>query len=394
MEATTEARVDGDTPSADGAGGGGRAGRAAVPVSQAFSLGWNLCLLYLSDAVPGWDEWEDAPPQLPAPSGFSGNERALIRLGQVRTSLDRFNSHFAAIGGDGALLSTAATHLGPLSQESETQGEKSNPRCDLYKAHRALAQALSAGDARLARAYHLGVALAKLTRTPQGEESLKERFERPTVAEVGEGLADLSSLLPDHTSRAVRLSCTEWQRWVAKPQMQGKGEIRWSEDGDEVGRALVRQGEIWRALLSGEKSATAMLELHDYFAAGVRAVKHGARLLRGVLIPLLIALALLLVGSFLLIKDPGAGATAVGVVTVAGSIGITWKGILGVLSSVASKLQRPVWGAALDEQIASAITVLPSGAKAVAEDAAEAAPASGPPPEAFAPVAESTAEAA
>ncbi len=371
-----------------------------IPVSQAFSLGWNVCLLYLSNAVPSWEEWRDAPERLPAPSGFSEREQSLIRLGQVRSTIDRFNAQFATSGGDGSLLSRASGHLNAL--DGDQHGERPDPRRDLYHAHRALSQALSAGDPRLAKAYHLGVSLATISNAPRDERSLKQEFGRPNIAQLGEGLADLSSLFPDHASRAVRLSCGEWRRWVEKPEYGRSGpisigsarEMVWGDDGDDIRASLARQGEVWRALLSGEKSGVAMLELHAYFATAVRALKHGARLVRGVLLPIAVALVLLLVGSFLLVKNPGAGATALGVVTVAGAVGITWKGILGGLGSVAARLQRPVWGAALDEEIAAAITLLPPDARPVPEEADEAAPASGPQPEALATDAEPQPEAA
>jgi hypothetical protein len=397
-------------PQGNGAGPATALEPPVVPVSQAFSLGWNVCLLYLANTLPTWEQWEDAPERLPAPSDFSAQEQSLIRLGQIRSAIDRFNGHFARTDGNGSLLAAAGGHLESLSPHAQNEGEQPDPRRDLYKAHLALSRALSAGDARLAKAYQVGVSLAAICNSPQNPKMLGEEFDRLKIAQLGEGLADLSSLFPDHSSRAVRLSCGEWRRWVEKPEfdpLESPGQsaaagaaghyarakaiatrepprkMEWARDGEEIRAALVRQGEVWRALLSGEKSGTAMLELHAYFATGVRALKHGVRLLRGVLVPILVAVALLLFGSFLLVKDPGAGATALGVVTVAGAVGITWKGILGGLGSVASRLQKPVWGAALDEEIAAAITLLPTGARAVSEEAEEAAPAPGPPPDAF-----------
>ena len=72
------------------------------------------------------------------------------------------------------------------------------------------------------------------------------------------------------------------------------------------------------------------------------------------------------------------GAKIVGLVTIAGSLGFAWKGVLGGVGAVVKKFQEPVWGAALDEEIAEAITILPAGAVSVNTSAPDLAPAPGP----------------
>lgn len=145
-------------------------------------------------------------------------------------------------------------------------------------------------------------------------------------------------------------------------------------------RSLVRQGEVWRALLSGEKPGTAMLELRDYVAAAARALGNGITLVRRLWPALLVALFLLVLGTLVLLGIQGPGAKLVGLASFAGAVGITWKGIGGGIGAVIKKLQEPVWGAALDEEIASAITILPAGVKPTTTEARDAAPAPGPPP--------------
>jgi hypothetical protein len=387
-------------------------------VTQAFALGWNICLLYLSGATPAWRQWKQAPERLPSPSRFSKAERALIRLSQVRSTIDHFSGSVATSGRGGSLLSAAGEHVDQVNSRGPGAVGGIDPRVSLCEAHLALAEALSASDARLAKAYHLGGELATVCHAPNDFESLQREFKRSRIARLGEWLADLTSLFPDHASRAVRLSCDEWRRWVENPQISevkaadsnpeadSPGAIKraaafatgdrramnWDEDGKEVRRSLRRQGEVWRALLAGEKPGAAMLELQDYFATGARALRNAVRLFSGVMIPLLFALALLAIGSWLLVKNEGAGAKVAGLVTVAGAVGITWKGIFGGLGTVVGKLQGPVWGAALDEEIAAAITELPAGAKVESVEATKAAPASGPPSSVLAPPEENRAE--
>ncbi len=372
-------------------------------MTQAFDLGWNLCLLYVSGAAPERPAYPEPPPRLPSPPRFSESQRSLIRLSQVKSSIKRLDRRFPAGEGGGSLFGAAGVQIDALMPADGAAVAGGDPRVNICQAHLHLAEALSVSDPRLAKAYHLGCDLAYTCYAPRDLASLKEQFKRKRVAQLGEALADLTSVLPEHAGRAVRLSCCEWQRWVKGPQLGdpggssgggtfsarprigiGQQQFEWATDGEKVLRALRRQGEIWRALLSGEKHGEEMLELQAYFATGARALKHAFRLLRGLLIPIAIALLFLAVGAWLLVKNEGAAATAAGLVTVAGAVGITWKGVLGGLGSVVAKVQGPVWGAALDEEIATSITCLPKGAKEISARPDQAAPASGPQPEALA----------
>lgn len=374
-----------------------------VSVTRAFDLGWNLCLLYTSGESPERPAYAQPPPRLPSPSRFSESQRSLIRLSQVRSSIDHLDRRFPTREAGGSPFGAAGVQIDALMPAVGAAVFGGDPRVNICQAHLHLAEALSVSDPRLAKAYHLGCDLAYTCYAPHDLPSLKEQFKRKRIAQLGEALADLTSLLPEHAGRAVRLSCSEWQRWVKGSQIEdsggssetrrgdersrariGRQQFDWPQDGEEVLRALRRQGEIWRALLSGEKHGEEMLELQAYFATGARALKNAFRLLRGLLLPIAIALLFLAIGAWLLVKDEGAAATAAGLVTVAGAVGITWKGILGGLGSVVAKVQGPVWGAALDEEIATSITCLPKGAKEVSARPEQAAPASGPQPEALA----------
>jgi len=397
VEAAAESR-DGDSPS------DASAKAPAIPVNQAFNLGWNMSILYQSGEAPSWRERRGAPDRLPSPSRFSKSERSLIRLGQVTCVIGSFSNEFGAAGWATSQLEAAGDHIDRLTDSGGNGGGDGEPRQSLCAAHLAIAQGLSANDAGLAKAYHLGVALAATCHAPKQLAALQGEFNRHRIARLGEWLADLTAHLPRHSSRAVRLSMAAWRRWVENPQMKlsalddvaatGRHRLErlkafadrrtrpldWKSEGTEVRRSLARQGEVWRAMLAGEKPGTEMLEAQDYLATGARALRNGVRLLRGLWLPLGLAIAMLAVGSWLLLRDGDASSTAAGVVTVAGAVGITWKGILGGLGTVVSKIQRPVWGAALDESIATAITTLPPGAKEVPQRAARAAPASGPQP--------------
>lgn len=374
-----------------------------VSISQAFGLGWNICCLFLpGDGMAR--SGNGRPDRLPSPRLFSDDQRLEIRLGQVRMALSHLESGVPVPGGKDAVELEAAEHLAVLESNggpppSPTDAERTQA---LRDAHVALARDLSCRDPRLAKAYHLGVALADTCHPPADRESLEEAFDPARTAQIGEWLADLTAALPHHAGRAVRLSCATWRQWVDDPQFeptvtsQREGdeagrmrrakalatrdtdELEWSRDGRQVRRALVRQGEVWRALLTGEKPGNAMLELQDYVSAAGRSLRHGLRLIKGLWPAFLVALILLVAATWILVANDSAAAKVIGIVTLAGSVGVTWKGIFGGVGSVVAKLQRPVWGAALDEEVAAAITELPNGARLSGEKASAAAPAAGP----------------
>lgn len=401
------ASVDGTAPEAAAAVANGPSPvafdhRSEAPVTQAFGLGWNISRLFVSGTPPAQKRRRKTPDRLPSPGSLTEGERSLIRLGQVRAAIEHLDGRLAGSGAGGPLQEATSEQIVALLPADDGAADCEDPRASLLDAHIAIGQALSCGDAVLSKAYHLGVSLAATCYAPSGPKSLVKEFDSHRTAQIGEWLADLTSLFPDHSCRAVRLSCGTWRRWVEESkgrlapaaETAGAGAIRRvraraaapkpaldpEEEWIEVRRALARQGEVWRALLSGEKPGTAMLELRDYVAAAARALGNGVGLIRRLWPALVVALILLGLGTLLVVAIQGPGAKLVGLASFAGAVGITWKGIGGGVGTVATRLQEPVWGAALDEEIAAAITTLPAGAKPAPVKARDAAPASGPSP--------------
>jgi hypothetical protein len=338
------------------------------------------------------------PDRLPSPGRLNEAERSLIRLGQVRAAIDQLDGRLAG-NGHAPLRAAVDCHIGELEPREDGSADCADPKASLCGAHLALAHALSSSDGRFAKAYQLGVSLASTCYAPTDRASLRREFNRHRIAQLGEWLADLCALFPDHASRAVRLSCTTWRTWIYDPRVnpaivaddpglleKARGRATtWTEPFDldeewtEVRRALARQGEVWRALLSGEKPGTAMLELRDYVAAGARGLHNGFALVRRMWLALVLLVILIILGMAAVVTFESTGAKIVGLVTIAGSLGFAWKGVLGGVGAVVKKFQEPVWGAALDEEIAEAITVLPAGAVVLAtKNAPDSAPAAGP----------------
>lgn len=219
---------------------------------------------------------------------------------------------------------------------------------------RALA-VLSAADARLGKAYGVGRALMVLTTPPAEGAALAESLTEQRIAPVLAAVDDLVSALPPHAGHSVARSIVEWQRSVADRSTV-------VPDGPEGWWQLARQGELWRALLSGEKSGLDMLEIPDYLDAADRLAQRmrgmAAQVLKrfGWLVALVVGLFAL--GVVLVLVSGKSAAVVAGAGTILASLGLTWRSAGQSLGALAGKLERPLWGAELDVAITQAITLL------------------------------------
>ncbi|MGN6275071.1 MAG: hypothetical protein ACTHNP_03955 [Solirubrobacterales bacterium] len=371
---------------------------AISEVSLAFGLGWDMTYLftYVGDKESGL---EDVRDRLPSLARLPERQRSLIRLDRIRGPVRRFRSQFEAVGVRD-LPDAKETERQLLSKRTSVEAVR-RALCNL---HYGLMRAFATADNRLAKAYRLGRSLATTCHIAGDEAALRREFDPHRLARLDEWLADLASQFPPHTSRPVRLSLSAWRRWIDNPLVNraeagdpldgwrhgrfrsfgwGERTLDWERDGERVRQALRRQGDIWRALLSGEKRGEAMLELPDFLRAAQKIPPRTIRLLGVMSTPLAVSVALACGGVLLAVGNDdllqsvlGAGLAFLG---AAGAIGFTWRGPLEIVRRSTAELKKPLWGAVLDEEIAKAITKRPQGAIFGSEDAAVAAPAVGPP---------------
>jgi hypothetical protein len=105
-----------------------------------------------------------------------------------------------------------------------------------------------------------------------------------------------------------------------------------------------------------------MLEIDNYLDAAKDLLSRA----RGVVwraitrMPVLSSLIVVLLGTGVALLVLGSSSQLIGGVTsILVALGLTWKGIGGTLGQLLGKLERPLWGAVLDDAIADAITLLP-----------------------------------
>jgi hypothetical protein len=311
-------------------------------VSVSFALGWQMAELYRPKARRRTTKIDG---DLPGIGSLGDQQRAEILVAQVKAGVTKIADAIKQSG-------LPAVDLSAL--EAGVAGEAEALRAAVAKAHEDLLRTLTATNFRFGKAYGLGRALADTCRKPTDMALFKIELAEHRIATLHGWLDDLSGAFPPHAAHSVATSLQRWVEWAAHPPDA-------HADANALA-ALRRQGELWRSLLSAEKSGTGMLETDNYLDAA-RDLAHQMHIvLRGLIarLPWLVGLAaaLLLAGVALLIVG-GSSEIVAGAGSIVAALGLTWKGIGGALGQLAGRLEQPLWGAVLDDAIADAITLLP-----------------------------------
>jgi hypothetical protein len=379
----------------------------AQDVATAIGLGWQMADLYQEALGPRTEAARD-PADLPGLSALSWEQLLRLRFHQVSSGLSRLAEGVVAGGlSFGSLresVETAAENLqtaGRSSPAAERQRRTSlDAAADATPAdgpaairrtvlnwHVQILDILTAADATIGKAYGLGRALADLTLRPTA--STKAALQADFSGRVGiikSWLSDLTSVLPDHAGAAVRASLDYWTRWVEDTKAEDpvwSQPARWQDPLHPaatislVTEVLYTQGNLWRAVLTGEKHAVDLLSADEYVNAsealiqrlGMIGRRFWAQYRIGISLAV-IALGGVVVGLLLLSSGTAGGLGALGAILAA--TGITWKGLSSTLGAALRKAEPALWGAQLDLVATVAITTLP-GTAGVALDVPKAA---------------------
>lgn len=344
-----------------------------APVSVAFAVGWQMAELYGGSASEVPPE-RDGPDKLPSLEDLGGVQLATLGVDQVDAALHLLSYQLDAAGVSGISTQPVRTLLAAKPLHLDTL------RDAVERLHVGLMLGLTAADFRLGKAYRLGCSLAKTALLPEDRDSFEYAF-GPRIDSIKDWLADLTSTLPAHGARAVAASLAAWDKWAAEPAIDGR-EFNWEDDWPAVRPVLRRQGQLWRALLSDEKQGADMLEIQSLVSAGQGMLAQASSLawralrrlwLGAVIVTVLLGsgIALLVLAKSEVLKISGA------IVAAAGSVGITWRGLMTRASKMATEIESRLWGAELDLAIAVVITKGPDGWGVDVADVAKALPAVG-----------------
>jgi hypothetical protein len=314
-------------------------------VAAAFALGWQMAELYRPEhrrhRLPA------SPDDLPSLGRLEPGEILRLGIDQVKAGVAMLADTIARAGLAAPGITAVERTL--MSEDVEVR------RPAVKRLHVDLLIVLTAANFRLGKAYGLGRALGDTCRNPADIESMRTELARYRVATLQKWLDDLGSALPPHAGHSVSSSLSLWTEWIHNGAV--------NESPAHALSAFRRQGELWRALLSGEKHGTDMLEIQNYLDAAGGFLRRLRLLVLRALVrfPLLTALVVVLFGGgiALILAKHTSASIAAGLAGIVASLGISWKSLAGSIGKLATRLEQPLWGAELDAAIVDAITLLP-----------------------------------
>lgn len=314
-------------------------------VAAAFALGWQMAELYRPGPMAQMQP--AAESDLPGLGRLEPDDRGQISILQVRAALAKLTDAVTAA----KLTMPDPTKLFACFDGTATPDAQAAAVRDL---HVQLLATLTAADFRLGKAYGLGRALADTCRI-SGEDGLAVEFGANRIALIRSWLDDLATAFPPHAAKSVSASLAAWAAGVPA-------------GGDVAGALAVldRQGQLWRSLLSGEKSSLDMLATSDYLTAADRLLQSTRRLVLTSIkrFPVLVtAIVVLFAGGVALMWASGSsGSIAAGAAGILASAGLTWKGLGSSVGGLVGRLEQHLWGAELDGAVATATTLWPATA--------------------------------
>jgi hypothetical protein len=226
------------------------------------------------------------------------------------------------------------------------------PMDDVVQLNAVLLTELTRADYRWAKAYTLGTSLERLTMhvEPWRRDILPQR-----MRELSRRVTDLKSCFQPYAADAVASTLSDWATRVERSSATPSAADR---------QDLCRQGQIWRALLSGEKLATDNLQVRDYLSGAEHVASAlwvlvcrtfgGARVLLGVTL----AVGVITLSVAVVLGVRGQLGFALGALSLGlGWVGITTASVGATARRAVGFVEKELWQAALSAAIASSIDV-------------------------------------
>lgn len=335
-------------------------------VPEAFAAGWQIAELFHEPVPHHPPSHEAIPDHLPGVSQLGSYQTIVLHLDQADRALSDL------LGADHTLTSGAVAFVRQALNNDPISGDQ--VRSTVATLHKSALTELTIADFRLGKAYGLGRALAETALLPvfSSEDDkparYREKFGAGRLGNLYGWLADLKSALPDHSAYAVSWSLRQWAQWA----QQASGPALANADP-----YLRRQGQQWRALLSGERAGQDLLGTIDLVNAAQGLSSRIGRTIgafvsryKGI-VALTIALMLLVVGGVVAVAAETGNAKILwaGLTALIGVVG-GWKGVSASLGKGIRAVEPSLWQSELDSVIANRILVLPIAVSKPTDDLA------------------------
>jgi hypothetical protein len=291
---------------------------------------------------------------------MSDHERAIVLLEQADAARAVLN---AGLGIELPGLDPIRTVL------DRPDHHRDDVRREIMTVYLSIRSALLGAAPPAATGYGLGRLLADTIWLPKSghPEAFLERFNIYRIGNACNWLDDLAAAFPHRAAVAVHVSIQAWASWVNGRQKGGNSGPE--SFGEDVLRALHRQGEMWRRLLSGETDPLHLLGPGDYVAAGERLLQRGRQIAGRFVWKWLPAIVVFIavsggaIWAALTYAPAGTDRLAAVLVSGAAALGLSWKGIGATLGKTLNRAENALWISEVDVATAQAATILPSRAK-------------------------------
>ncbi len=344
----------------------------AAAVRSAFALGWHVAELnYREDRHPAVSR--DRLRQI---SAIDARTRRQLLMAQISADLDTLGLERRGP------VTPVRMAPGVEARKADVPGEPDMPEIELKHGspsevrhlHTAILLRLTVKDFEIGKAYSLGVNLGQLvleayaTVWPDGPDDadakaalpgLGEVFALERVMEIWSSIKDLKSRFPPYSADPVAATLHDWFTWSG-----GAYGVQATETRGTIADRLHRQGQLWRALLSGERSPKDCLLFPNYVDAASDMVRrYGGLAVRvlatgwGTLLLGILAAAvavLILIAAQRLLNN--LVASLAGLVA---AFGVSWAGIAAVVKRAIGPAEDALWEAEMMAAIAVAINYVP-----------------------------------
>jgi len=354
-------------------------------VQCSFGLGWHVAeLCYLPNDVA--NEVPDSRALVHI-SDLDLPSRARLLIAQICADLDRLHIEWSPeTGHSGERSGDATAVLEPIRVPVPSSAGVPDVKSIAADLHQPILELLTVRNAELGKAYSVGVGLAstvlmayeEVARTlagwtagtddramlPRVRDSVAKAFTRDQVEELWSEIKDLKSRFPPYAADPVAASVWDWHQW-ADCERTKRRQPTPSDQVMTVSNRLRRQGQIWRALLSGERKPTDVLLAANYVDGAIDLVRKYASLVvrmlganLGTVLVAVVAAAVL--GIALLVLQTVGSSYLTWIAGLLAALGVSGAGLVAGVKSIAGKAEEALWETELTAAIGVAINYVPA----------------------------------